>query len=125
MRDADAREIVQDVLMSAATAIDRFDLDAVGSFRGWLSQITRNATIDRLRKLAARHETIDASGVLRKLDEAAGNDQSVGDAIQDEFEQDRRELDHQWHDRGHASVHEPRASPRRTHRCSQRPVQPW
>ena len=90
MQDADAREVVQEVLMSVATAIDRFDVDAVGSFRGWLSQITRHATIDRLRKLASRHETIDASGVVRKLDETAGNEQSIGDAILDEFEQDRR-----------------------------------
>ena len=96
MQDADAREIVQEVLMSVATAIDRFDLDAVGTFRGWLSQITRNATVDRLRKLAARHETIDASGVVRKLDEAAGNDQSIGDAILDEFEQDRRKQLFRW-----------------------------
>lgn len=96
MQDADAREIVQEVLMSVATAIDRFDVDAVGSFRGWLSQITRNATIDRLRKLTSRHETIDASGVVRKLDETAGNEHSIGDAILSEFEQDRRKQLFRW-----------------------------
>lgn len=96
MQDADAREVVQEVLMSVATAIDRFDVNAVGSFRGWLSQITRNATIDRLRKLASRHETIDASGVVRKLDEAAGNEQNIGDAIRDEFDRDRRKQLFRW-----------------------------
>lgn len=96
MQDADAREVVQEVLMSVATAIDRFDVDAVGSFRGWLSQITRNATIDRLRKLASRHEMIDASGVVRKLDETAENEHSIGDALLDEFEQDRRKQLFRW-----------------------------
>jgi RNA polymerase sigma-70 factor (ECF subfamily) len=91
MQDADAREVVQEVLMSVATAIDRFDLDGVGSFRGWLSRITRNATVDRFRSLSARHETIDASGVLRKLDEAAGNKNMI-----DEFEQDRRKQLFRW-----------------------------
>ena len=96
MQDADAREIVQEVLMSVASAIDRFDVNAVGSFRGWLSRITRNATIDRLRQLTARHETIDASGVVRKLDEAAGNEQNSGNQLQEEFEQDRRRQLFRW-----------------------------
>ena len=96
LQDADAREIVQEVLMSVATAIDKFDVDAVGSFSGWLSRITRNATIDRLRKLASRHETIDASGVVRKLDEAAGNGHITGDELLDEFDQDRRKQLFRW-----------------------------
>ncbi len=91
MQDADAREVVQEVLMSVATAIDRFDIEGVGSFRGWLSRITRNATVDRFRTLASRHETIDASGVLRRLDEVAGNTRLV-----DEFEADRRQQLFRW-----------------------------
>ena len=84
-------EVVQEVLMSVASAIDRFDADRAGSFRGWLTRITRNATIDRFRTLASRHETIDASGVLRKLDDAAGSER-----IEDEFEQDRRKQLFRW-----------------------------
>ena len=68
MQDADAREIVQEVLLSVSSAIDRYDLDGVGSFRGWLSRITRNATVDRIRKLKARKETLDGSGVARAMD---------------------------------------------------------
>jgi RNA polymerase sigma-70 factor (ECF subfamily) len=91
MQDADAREVVQEVLMSVAAAIDRFDLDGVGSFRGWLSRITRNAIVDRFRSFAARHESIDASGVLRKLDETSGKEKIV-----DEFEHDRRKQLFRW-----------------------------
>lgn len=91
MQDADAREVVQEVLMSVASAIDRFDTKSRGSFRGWLSQITRNATIDRFRNLSNRRETIDASGVVRKLDLAASNDK-----LADEFEHDRRKQLFRW-----------------------------
>lgn len=96
MQDADAREIVQVVLMSVATAIDRFDVNAVGTFRGWLNQITRNATIDRMRKLTSRRETIDASGVARKLDEVAGKELGIEGLLSDEFERDRREQLFRW-----------------------------
>lgn len=85
MQDADAREIVQEVLMSVSAAIERFDVNGEGSFRGWLSRITRNATIDRLRREAVRGETVDTSGVVRMLDNAAGEE-----CLADEFEQDRR-----------------------------------
>jgi RNA polymerase sigma-70 factor (ECF subfamily) len=91
MQDADAREVVQEVLMSVAAAIDRFDLDGVGSFRGWLSRITRNAIVDRFRSFAARRESIDASGVVRVLDETSGKEKIV-----DEFEHDRRKQLFRW-----------------------------
>nr|WP_286177301.1 sigma-70 family RNA polymerase sigma factor [Rhodopirellula sp. JC639] len=53
LQDADAREIVQEVLLRVAAAIDRFDPEASGSFRGWLSQTTRRVVVDRFRRLAA------------------------------------------------------------------------
>ncbi|WP_419189192.1 RNA polymerase sigma factor [Stieleria marina] len=70
VQDADAREIIQEVLMSVVGAIDRFDVDGNGSFRGWLSRITRNATVDRLRMLR-RFETSNDSGIERAIDAAA------------------------------------------------------
>ena len=90
-QDADAREVVQEVLLSVSSAITRFDLDQSGSFRGWLNRITRNATIDRIRAIASRKETLDASGVVRQLDAIIGNER-----IEDEFEQDRRKQLFRW-----------------------------
>ncbi|QDV40969.1 ECF RNA polymerase sigma factor SigE [Stieleria neptunia] len=52
LQDADAREIVQEVLLRVAAAIDRFDPDGTGSFRGWLSQTTRRVAVDRFRRLS-------------------------------------------------------------------------
>ena len=91
MQDADAREVVQEVLLSVSTAIERFDMDQSGSFCGWLNRITRNATIDRMRAIAARKETLGASGVMRQLDAIVGNQR-----IEDEFEQDRRQQLFRW-----------------------------
>lgn len=96
IQDADAREIVQEVLMSVTSAIDRFDVEAAGSFRGWLSRITRNATIDRLRSATAKHERVDESGALRRLDEIAMVDCDQDRSLEDEFEQDRRQQLFRW-----------------------------
>ena len=51
LQHADARELVQEVLVAVSGAIDRWDPDeAKGSFRGWLSTITRNLTINLLKR---------------------------------------------------------------------------
>lgn len=94
MQDADAREVVQEVLISVSGAIDRFDVDGTGSFRGWLSRITRNETIDRLRTLNSRRETLDASGVVRKLEQQAMNESTK--AIQEEFDSAKRKQLFLW-----------------------------
>jgi RNA polymerase sigma-70 factor (ECF subfamily) len=91
LQDADAREVVQEVLISVAGAIDRFDFSQPGSFRGWISRITRNATIDRLRTLAARREWIDGSGVIHQIEQAGAET-----SLADEFERDRREQLFRW-----------------------------
>ena len=49
VQDADAREVTQDVLMAVAGAISRWEADpARGSFRGWLSKITRSLVVNYL-----------------------------------------------------------------------------
>jgi RNA polymerase sigma-70 factor (ECF subfamily) len=98
MQDADAREVVQEVLISVMGAIDRFDVDGAGSFRGWLSRITRNETIDRLRTLSSRKEMLDASGVARKLEQQAIDEST--ESIRDEFDSARRKQLFLW-----AAVH--------------------
>lgn len=51
LQHADARELVQEVLVAVSGAIDRWDPDGTkGSFRGWLSTITRNLTINLLKR---------------------------------------------------------------------------
>ncbi|MCA9135717.1 MAG: sigma-70 family RNA polymerase sigma factor [Planctomycetales bacterium] len=58
MQDADAREIVQEVLLRVASAIDRFDPGGRGTFRGWLSQTTRRVAVDRFRRLVGKEAAV-------------------------------------------------------------------
>ena len=51
MQHADAAEVAQDVLNRVAHSIDKWNPDpAKGAFRGWLYRVTRNMTIDYLRR---------------------------------------------------------------------------
>ncbi|MFG0263929.1 MAG: RNA polymerase sigma factor [Rhodopirellula sp. JB055] len=101
VQDADAREIVQEILMSVAGAIERFDVTAQGSFRGWLSRITRNATIDRLRSVQSRRELNGGSSIVRIIDAAASNERGIDSIQQDaelshEFDRDHRQQLFRW-----------------------------
>ncbi len=91
LQDADSREVVQEVLMSVASAIDRFDVEAAGSFRGWLARITRNAVVDQFRTLSSRETATDAGEMQRHVDKAAIDLQWI-----DEFDKQRREQLFRW-----------------------------
>ena len=51
LQHADAAEVVQEVLNRVVSTIEQWDPDpAKGAFRGWLYRVTRNFTIDFLRR---------------------------------------------------------------------------
>ena len=51
LQDADAADLMQDVLRSVSAAIGRLDYDRKqGTFRGWLFTITRNKIFNFLRR---------------------------------------------------------------------------
>ena len=51
LQDADADDLVQQVMVSISTAIERFEQDPDrGSFRGWLTTIARRAIINALTR---------------------------------------------------------------------------
>ena len=58
LQDADAADLVQDVLLSAALAMVRFEYDPQrGRFRSWLFTVARNALSRMLTRRAGRPDT--------------------------------------------------------------------
>ena len=96
LQDADAREVVQEVLISVVSAIDRFDLQGDGSFGGWLAKVTRNAAIDKMRKLAGQERGSGKSAVQRQLDAIADAHADADQAVAAEFDQHRRQQLFRW-----------------------------
>lgn len=94
LQDADAREVVQEVLLAVSTAIDRFDPRRNGSFRGWLATVTRHATIDRLRRESRQIPPGGHSDVQYHVAELIGDEAASGEV--DEFERERRQQLFRW-----------------------------
>lgn len=67
LQNADVRELVQDVLVSVAGAVERWEPSADrGTFRGWLSTITRNLTVNLLKR-EARHPRASGNSDFQRL----------------------------------------------------------
>src|SRR5690349_20764222 len=51
LNDTEAQDIVQETIVSVAKSMPQFKYDpTIGSFKGWLANVTRRRIIDRLRK---------------------------------------------------------------------------
>src|SRR3954462_9394966 len=76
LQDADAADLMQDVLRSVSSAIGRLDYDRKqGTFRGWLFTITRNKIFNFLSARRIRPQASGDSSTHRLLGEQAeGND---------------------------------------------------
>ncbi|MGH7139427.1 MAG: RNA polymerase sigma factor [Pirellulales bacterium] len=68
LQDADAADLVQDVMRSVMQAIGRLDYDRQrGTFRGWLFTITRNKVFNFLSARRIRPQASGDSGTNRLL----------------------------------------------------------
>ncbi|MCG8651916.1 MAG: sigma-70 family RNA polymerase sigma factor [Pirellulales bacterium] len=89
LQHADALDLVQQVLISVASAIDRFEKQNNGaSFRNWLSRITRNAILKALSR-PPRDRPVGGSAILDVLSEVPAGDPETAALINLEY---RREL---------------------------------
>ncbi len=60
LQDADARELMQELLLAVSQNVDHWDPDqGRGSFRGWLSRVARNLVINWLKH---SHRKMQGSG---------------------------------------------------------------
>jgi RNA polymerase sigma-70 factor (ECF subfamily) len=79
LQDADAADLVQEVLRRASRTMPRFDYDpARGSFRGWLLTVTRNEIRKQARSRSSRAIGSGDTQMHRLLEEQA--DSSEPDA---------------------------------------------
>lgn len=88
---ADAVEVTQEVLSRVAHSIESWDGDRQdSSFRGWLYRITRNRTIDFLRKrrLEKAMNSMDAGGLSQVADSNPCCDISDSSDFQAEYEKE-------------------------------------
>lgn len=70
LQDADAADLMQDVLRSVSGAIGRLEYDrAKGTFRGWLFSITRNKVFNFLDASRRRPRGSGDSSTQQRLDE--------------------------------------------------------
>jgi RNA polymerase sigma-70 factor (ECF subfamily) len=68
LQDADANDVCQEVFRAVAASVDRWAPDR-GSFRGWLSSIARNLTINFLTR-GARHSRGSGTTSVQEMLEA-------------------------------------------------------
>lgn len=86
MQDADAADLVQEVLCAAARNLGTFEYDALkGSFRGWLFTITRNKFLNWATRKQDEPNGSGDSGMVRLLHEHPAEDEKLW------------ERQHQWH----------------------------
>jgi RNA polymerase sigma-70 factor (ECF subfamily) len=87
LQDADAADLMQDVLRSVASAAGRLEYDPrKGSFRGWLYTITRNKIYSFLDGNRRRPRGIGGSGSHELLEEQASRDDGTQDQWDREYE---------------------------------------
>jgi RNA polymerase sigma-70 factor (ECF subfamily) len=69
LQDADAREVMQDLLMAVSGSIDRWDpAKERGSFRGWLRRVARNLVINWSKQRQRRAIATGGSDMQAMLD---------------------------------------------------------
>lgn len=79
LQDADAADLMQDVMRSISTAIGRLDYDRnQGTFRGWLFTITRNKIFNHLSARRIRPQASGDSTTSRLLDSQPDPDSADG-----------------------------------------------
>ncbi|HVX12318.1 MAG TPA: sigma-70 family RNA polymerase sigma factor [Pirellulales bacterium] len=88
LQDADAADLMQDVMRSVMNSIGRFDYDRQqGTFRGWLFTITRNRVFSFLSARRIRPQAAGDSATNRLL---SSQPDGAGDSDQWELEYQRR-----------------------------------
>jgi RNA polymerase sigma factor (sigma-70 family) len=91
LQDADAADLMQDVLRSVADAAGRLAYDpSRGTFRGWLYTVARNKLVNHLTARSRREQASGDSGVRERLEEQPAPDDEPA------WEQEYRQRLFEW-----------------------------
>ncbi len=90
LQDADAKDLCQEVFRAVAKAVDRWDPER-GSFRGWISRITRNLMINFLTRGSHHFRGSGATSVQEFLEAQPAQDPSATALFDHEY---KRQLFH-------------------------------
>ena len=74
LQEADAQDVVQNVLLRLTTKLPQFQYDASRSFRGWLKTLTHHAWHDFVTEAGYRHRGSGDSSVMEQLQSVAAKD---------------------------------------------------
>src|SRR5216684_2684290 len=85
LQNADAQDICQEVFRAVARAVERWE-PGRGSFRGWLSQITRNLLINFLTRGLRQPRGSGSSSMQDLLEAQPANDPSATALFEAEYE---------------------------------------
>ncbi len=96
LQDADARETVQEVMLSVARAVSQWQPSPRAQFRTWLFRILRGKLIDHLRRRRRQPVATGRSSIALELAQQADPRQGLSAEIDREY---RREL-FRWAARG-------------------------
>src|SRR5436190_18673733 len=87
LQDADAADLMQDVLRSLSTAVHRLEYDPVrGTFRGWLFTVTRNKVFNFLESRSRRVQGSGDSRVQQRLEQHADADGALSGAWEADYQ---------------------------------------
>ena len=103
LQDADARDVMQELLLAVSRSIDRWDpAKERGSFRGWLRRVARNLVINWLKQRGRRVVATGGSDLQSMLDMLPAADEP--DTV--EFDRElRRALFHRAAEQVRGEVH--------------------
>jgi len=103
LQDADARDVMQELLLAVSRSIDRWDpAKECGSFRAWLRRVARNLVINWLKQRGRRVAAAGGWDLQSMLDVLPAADEP--DTV--EFDRElRRALFHRAGDRVRGEVH--------------------
>jgi RNA polymerase sigma factor (sigma-70 family) len=74
LQEADAQDVVQNVLMRLTTKLPQFQYDPSRSFRGWLKTLTHHAWHDFVTEAGYRHRGSGDTGMVEQLQSVAARE---------------------------------------------------